>query len=1204
MSSFGFTSSFAIAVSLIVSFTLTPMLAARMIKRKKSGVSTGSGSDRVKAAHATEPRTSLAEFKDKYDQASSKQSRFYRPIDRTYTWMLKWSMGHRWAIVLLSLLVIVSTVPLFMLVGKNFLPVDDQAQFEINVRLPEGSTLATTSALSERIAADMRKLPGVTDTLVTIGSGQQQIVNLANIYIKMSPVEERSVSQSDLMLRARSEIVGKYLKEVPELRTSVNPVAAISGGGQRNADINFVVSGPDLDKLTKYSANLLAKLKTLPDVVDVDSTLITGKPEVRVLIDRARAADLGVRIGDVAQALNTLVAGQKVSTFNAGTDQYNVRVRAIGEFRASAEGLKRMLVASQKLGWVSLDNLVRTEEGVGPSSIDRYNRQRQVMLVANTKPGGSQTAVMSKLTDFAKAENMDSSYRTFLAGRTRELARTGQYFLLAIILSFVFMYMVLAAQFESFIHPITILLTLPLAIPFGIVSLLVTGQTVNIFSGLGLLLLFGVVKKNAILQIDHTNGLRKQGMERHDAIIQANRDRLRPILMTTIALVAGMMPLTLSSGPGAGTNRSIGVLVVGGQSLCLLLTLLAVPVFYSLFDDLSRSRIWSRIGALIGGMFGRARRRVATAAASLMGSSFRILLIAAGVLLLISHSTRAQSAAVSPTPAVAAPQSLQVPSVAVDYRADTKSPMPSLTRVGVDTNDQQPMSLREAIAMALQNNKDIEIARDNVKIAEFDLLTVHGAYDPKLTAQNYFEKINSPATSFLSGASRVETSDITATGRLEGLTPKGGGNYRLDFTSIRQTSNSQFSSFNPQYPTALTFTYTQPLVRGRRFDSPRRQIEVARKNLSLTDAQFRQRAIEVITNVQRSYWDLVFALRNLQIQRDSLTDARSQLAHNRRMVAEGSLAPIDVVAAENQVANFEQAEFIALEDVNRTENNLKNMIAENQKSKLWNTALIPTDQVDLTLPNVSLTEAIAAAMQNRQELRQSDLAREINLLDQKLYRDQAKPEIDLVGSYGVTGNAGTQVTTTNPLSASNDQLRARVNDLSVLSGLQPLPAPPAVAILPDLFGGYFQSLSNLGSNQFNNFRVGVSVSLPLHNRTAEGQLGHALVAGKQIATQRQQLEQLIQVEVRNALQTVSTAEARLRSAAVARSTAEQQYESEKRKLDAGQSTVFLVLERQTALATARGNELRAQTDLNKAIADLQRATGNSLTANNVTVTVR
>jgi len=379
---------------------------------------------------------------------------------------------------------------------------------------------------------------------------------------------------------------------------------------------------------------------------------------------------------------------------------------------------------------------------------------------------------------------------------------------------------------------------------------------------------------------------------------------------------------------------------------------------------------------------------------------------------------------------------------------------------------------------------------------------------------------------------------------------------------------------------------------------------VAKKNLSLTDAQFRQRAIEVITNVQRSYWDLVFALRNLQIQRDSLADSRQQLEHNRRMVAEGSLAPIDVVSAENQVATFEQAEFAALEDVTRAENNLKNMIAENQKARIWSLSLIPTDHADLTMPQVSLPDAMNAAIQNRQELKQSDLAREINLLDQKLYRDLSKPEINIVGSYGVVGNAGTQVTTTNPLTASNDAVRVRVNDLSTLAGLQPLPPPPTVTIPSNLFGGLGQSLSNLGSNQYNNFRVGVAISLPLHNRTAEGQLGHSLVEGKRIATQREQLEQLIQVEVRNALQSLSTSESRVRSAGIARETAEQQYESEKRKLDAGQSTVFLVLDRQTALAVARGNELRAQTDLNKAIAELQRVTGNSLTANNVTVTVR
>jgi hydrophobic/amphiphilic exporter-1 (mainly G- bacteria), HAE1 family len=601
MSSFGLTSSFAIAVSLLVSFTLTPMLAARLIKRSNDA-----------EEGPIERRTEPADH-------GSKQSRFYRPVDRNYTRLLTWSMAHRWVIVIACLIVIISIVPLFMFVGKNFLPVDDQSQFEINVRAPEGSTLAATSSLAERISADLRKLPGVTDTLTTIGGGAQEQVNVASIYVKLQPLEERTVSQSDLMVRARSEVLAKYLKEFPgQLRTSVQQVAAISGGGFRNADIQYVIGGPDLEKLTKYSDALLQKMKTIPDVVDADSSLVTGKPELRVVIDRARAADLGVRVADVAQALNTLVAGQKVSTFNAGTDQYNVRVRAIGQFRSSVEGLKQMIVSSTKIGWVSLDNLVRIEEGTGPSAIDRLNRQRQVMLLANVKPGGSQAAVIQKMNQFAQEVGIDPSYTTGLAGRSKELGRAGYYFMLAFVLSFVFMYMVLAAQFESFIHPITILLTLPLAIPFGILALLITGQTVNIFSGLGLLLLFGVVKKNAILQIDHTNQLRAQGMERLEAIVRANRDRLRPILMTTIALVAGMLPLTISSGPGSGTNRSIGVLVVGGQSLCLMLTLLAVPVFYSLFDDLGRSSVWSHLGSRVTGIFAWMRRKTASATASIL----------------------------------------------------------------------------------------------------------------------------------------------------------------------------------------------------------------------------------------------------------------------------------------------------------------------------------------------------------------------------------------------------------------------------------------------------------------------------------------------------------------------------------------------------------------------------------------------------------
>ncbi len=595
MSSFGLTASFAIAVSLLVSFTLTPMLSARLIKRKQQR-------DSPQKSH------------------ESKESRFYRPIDRTYAKLLTWSMRHRWAVVLACLFVTISIMPLFMFVGKNFLPVDDQAQFEVNVRAPEGHTLAATSALAERMASDIRQLPGVIDTLTTVGGGQQEQVNVATVYVKLTPIDERKISQQDLMVRTRSEVVEKYLKEFPgQLRTSVQQVAAISGGGFRNADIQFVLGGPDLEQLTNYSEALLAKMKAIPDVVDADSTLITGKPELRVVIDRNRAADLGVRVGDIAQALNILVAGQKVSTFNSGADQYNVRVRAASEYRASVEGLRRMIVSSAKVGWVSLDNLVQVEEGTGPAAIDRLNRQRQVSLLGNVKPGGSQAAIIDQMNKYAEELKIDRAYSTGLAGRSKELGRAAYYFLLAFVLSFIFMYMVLAAQFESFIHPVTILLTLPLAVPFGIVALLATGQTVNIFSGLGLLLLFGIVKKNAILQIDHTNQLRERGMERFEAIIRANRDRLRPILMTTIALVAGMLPLTLSSGPGSGTNRSIGVLVVGGQTLCLLLTLLAVPVFYSLFDDAAKSPVWVWIGVRINSVNGWVRRKTASATASLLG---------------------------------------------------------------------------------------------------------------------------------------------------------------------------------------------------------------------------------------------------------------------------------------------------------------------------------------------------------------------------------------------------------------------------------------------------------------------------------------------------------------------------------------------------------------------------------------------------------
>ncbi|MCU1325930.1 MAG: acriflavin resistance protein [Bryobacterales bacterium] len=551
MSSFGFTAAFAIAVSLLVSFTLTPMLTARFVPAPKR------------------------------DHTSSKDSKLFSWLDHHYTSMLKWAMAHRKLMLAFSGLTILSIVPLFMFVGKNFLPTDDQSQFNVLVRAPEGSSLAATTALTEQIAQQIRSQPGVLHTLSTTGGTADRSANNSSIYVKLTDVDQRDRDQSQLM-QATRDLLKKYPKEI---HTGVELVSAV-GGNQSNAEIQFFIQGPDLATLGKYSDTLLEKMKTIPFVTDADSTLRSGKPEVRLTIDRAKAADLGVSVLDIEQGLNTLVAGQVASTFNAGDEQYDVRVRAFEKFRSTQEGLAAMSVPSKTRGPVRLDEIVTLSTGAGPSSVNRINRQRQVTLTCNVLPGGSQTAVLSALSEAAAGLNMPPDYQSGITGPSKELGRAGYYFMLAFALTFIFMYIVLAAQFESFIHPITILMTLPLAVPFGILSLLVTGQTVNIFSGLGLLLLFGIVKKNAILQIDHTNGLRKAGLSRYDAIIQANRDRLRPILMTTIALVAGMLPLVLSSGTGAATNRSIGVLVVGGQSLCLLLTLLAVPVFYSFFEDL------------------------------------------------------------------------------------------------------------------------------------------------------------------------------------------------------------------------------------------------------------------------------------------------------------------------------------------------------------------------------------------------------------------------------------------------------------------------------------------------------------------------------------------------------------------------------------------------------------------------------------------
>jgi len=589
------TMSFAILVSLLVSFTLTPMLGARMLKRLKQ-----------KSEEGVAPA-----------RAGEKSSWIMRLLDRAYTAMLTWSLRHRLIICLLALATFLSVLVLGRFVGFNFFPLDDQSEFEVSIRAPEGTSLQKTLDIAQQVSAGVRKVKHVEYTLTTIGDDQQRTQNLAKIYVRLVDLKDRPISQFAIMGQVREQVLPQFASH--NLRTIITPVGAISGGGRANSDISFMVRGPDLDKLNQYSQHLLGKLKQMPGVVDADTSLIVGKPELRAAIDRQKAADLGVSISDIAQSLRLLVGGDQISTYNEGGEQYEVHVRASEGFRADAGGINKLNVPSTRVGSIGLDSVARLGEATGPTQIERVGRQRQVMLAANLKPGFSQTDTLNRLRAEVRAMGMQPGYTADVAGSSKEIGRTIRGFLVAFALSFIFMYIVLAAQFESFIHPVTVLLALPLSLPFALVSLIATGQAMNMFTLLGLLVLFGMVKKNSILQIDHTNGLRKKGMERHEALVQASRDRLRPILMTTIAFVAGMLPLAWSSGPGSGINRSTSVVVIGGQTLCLLLTLLVTPVAYSIFDDWINSPVWGRIAVRWNAMTGAARQKAATAASSFLG---------------------------------------------------------------------------------------------------------------------------------------------------------------------------------------------------------------------------------------------------------------------------------------------------------------------------------------------------------------------------------------------------------------------------------------------------------------------------------------------------------------------------------------------------------------------------------------------------------
>lgn len=574
----------------------------------------------------------------------------------------------------------------------------------------------------------------------------------------------------------------------------------------------------------------------------------------------------------------------------------------------------------------------------------------------------------------------------------------------------------------------------------------------------------------------------------------------------------------------------------------------------------------------------------------------------------------AQDANPTPTPAPTppvddkqevAPDKLQdVPAIAPSYSSEDRS-LPDLGRVGVDMTDQKSLTMAEAISLALENNKDIEVTRKNVKIAEFDLKAARGVYEPRFTGQTYYERSTVPNVSIFSSNQDTTQGAFVGNAGLLGYIPKFGTILNGTFNNQRLATDNPISILSPQFNSSLTFTVTQPIFRGRLFDQNRRVIEVAKRNLSLTDTQFRQRTIEIISNVQRAYWDLTYSLRNLQVQRDGVRDAKNQYEHNKRLVDEGQLAPIDITAAETQVAIFEQAVYDALNTVSQSENTLKNLISPNRNHAIWGSAVTPIEPVDLDASVPPVAEALEAALKNRPELEINQAQKDINAIDQRFFRNQKKPQIDLVASYSSSGIGGSQNPNfSSPFAMPCDANIQTPTEFAACISRQQAFQSQQQTLLQSIGGGA-SGVTDIFSNKYPTFRVGVQFNLPLFgDKTARAQYGRSLVEAERLQTQREQLEQNIQVDVRNAIQGVRTAEARLRSAAIARENSVKQYESEQRKLDSGQSDIYKVLERQTALTTARSNELRAQTELNKSISDLQRATGNSLKANNIEARLR
>jgi outer membrane protein len=520
--------------------------------------------------------------------------------------------------------------------------------------------------------------------------------------------------------------------------------------------------------------------------------------------------------------------------------------------------------------------------------------------------------------------------------------------------------------------------------------------------------------------------------------------------------------------------------------------------------------------------------------------------------------------------------------------------------VGVDTAKEREISLQETVELALANNRDLEVERVNAELSQFGLQSLEGQYDLQFRFGPSFTSSTVPVGSVLGGGplGQVSLDTYTWNTGLQQLFSTGG-NVSFFFDNNRQTTNNIFNSLNPQFNTSMGFNFSQPLFRNLKIDPARRGIRIAKKQISITDAQLRLRVIETVTAVVQAYWDLAYTYADVAVKQETAQWALNQLEINKRLAAAGTLAQVQIVEAEAELERREGDVLIAMETVGRAQNVLKQLVLPDRQHALWSESFKPSDKVVLDPLSVELPEALQKALASRPELDQINLQNELNDIEVAYNRNQVKPQIDLVAGYLSTGLAGTLVNQVNPFTVQNQIILNRLNELSMIVGLPPVPDLPPGVIPPNLIGGYGDSLSNLIQQKYRTFQAGVAINLPIRNRTAEANLGRALAAGRQLQTLRQRVEQLVEADVRNTLQAVVTAQQRVDSAGAGRVASQAQLESEERRFRAGETTNFFVLTRQNQLSEARSREIRTLADYKIAVAQLQRAMAGTLESFNI-----